>query len=122
MSKLTPTILDAMADPALFGRQFEGESWDAWRAYLATLFGLPLEGEALYWLAWSAGEKGLHGDAVRLYERILGEFPDHALAGNATGPAGQAHHRTRLELLAACGACCCGDRFVSFFALSASAS
>jgi phage terminase large subunit-like protein len=36
------TILEAMADPALFGRWFAGATWDAWRAFLAGLFGLPL--------------------------------------------------------------------------------
>lgn len=41
------TILDAMEDPRLFGREFSGESWDGWRAFLAVLFGLGLEDEAL---------------------------------------------------------------------------
>lgn len=36
------TILDAMDDPALFGPWFQGSSWDAWRAFLAALFGLPM--------------------------------------------------------------------------------
>lgn len=41
------TIRDAMTDPALFGSQFAGASWDAWRALLAGLYGLALtEGEA----------------------------------------------------------------------------
>ncbi len=41
------SILDAFDDPQLFGRQFKGESWSAWRAFLAALFGLGLDGEAL---------------------------------------------------------------------------
>ena len=41
------TILDAMDDAKLFGREFAGSSWDGWRAFLAALFGLGLEGEAL---------------------------------------------------------------------------
>jgi hypothetical protein len=36
------TILDAMADPKLFGRWFGGPSWRAWKVFLAALFGLPL--------------------------------------------------------------------------------
>lgn len=44
MTKIT--VLDALDDPALFGRQFEGDSWRAWRAFLAALFGLSLEGQA----------------------------------------------------------------------------
>jgi hypothetical protein len=35
-----PTLLDAMADPALFGPWFTPEGpWAAWRAFLAALFG-----------------------------------------------------------------------------------
>ena len=35
-------LLQAMADPNLFGRQFSGPSWAPWRAFIATLFGLPV--------------------------------------------------------------------------------
>ena len=35
-------VLQAMDDPALFGPYFKGSSWDAWRAFLAALHGLPL--------------------------------------------------------------------------------
>jgi hypothetical protein len=45
---MTPiTILDAMDDPAIFGRYFRGPSWDAWRAFLAALFALPMSDEQL---------------------------------------------------------------------------
>jgi hypothetical protein len=40
--KPTITILDAMDDPKLFGPWFRGPSWDAWRAFLAALFALPM--------------------------------------------------------------------------------
>jgi hypothetical protein len=41
------TLLDAMADPALFAPWFTPEaSWDGWRAFLAACFGLPMS-EAL---------------------------------------------------------------------------
>ena len=36
------SILDAINDPIVFGRYFQGPSWAAWRVYLAALFGLPL--------------------------------------------------------------------------------
>ena len=36
------TIRDVMTDPALFGGQFGGDSWSAWRALLAGFYGLPL--------------------------------------------------------------------------------
>jgi hypothetical protein len=39
----TITILDTMTDRALFGRWFQGESWKAWKAFLAALFGLPFD-------------------------------------------------------------------------------
>ncbi len=45
-------ILQAMADDALFGKVFKrswlhGDSWRAWKSFLAALFALPLEGEQL---------------------------------------------------------------------------
>ena len=41
---MTPTvsILDAMNDPALFGRWFADASWDAWRAFLRATFARPI--------------------------------------------------------------------------------
>jgi hypothetical protein len=42
------TILDAIGDPKLFGQHFrKRKSWQSWRAFLATLFGLPLDPEQL---------------------------------------------------------------------------
>lgn len=44
------TVRDAMRDPHLFGTQFAGESWAAWRALLSGFYGLPLdEAEAALW-------------------------------------------------------------------------
>lgn len=37
------TIRDLMTDPALFGGQFGGDSFAAWRALLAGFYGLPLD-------------------------------------------------------------------------------
>ena len=36
------TVLDLMIDTALLANSFPGASWDAWRAALAALFGLPM--------------------------------------------------------------------------------
>ena len=36
------TILDALRDPQLFAPHFAEGHWDAWEAFLATLFGLPM--------------------------------------------------------------------------------
>ena len=45
---MTPTILDAVRDPRIFGRWFKNsESWQAWFAFLAALFGLPMTPEQL---------------------------------------------------------------------------
>jgi hypothetical protein len=42
------TILETMADPVLFGRWFRPwGSWAGWRAFLATLFALPMDAETL---------------------------------------------------------------------------
>ncbi len=38
----TPSIIEVMDDSALFARWFAAPSWDAWRAVLAALFGLPM--------------------------------------------------------------------------------
>lgn len=36
------SIIDALDDPELFARHFPGTTWQAWRVFLAALFGLPL--------------------------------------------------------------------------------
>jgi hypothetical protein len=43
MSLQAITILEAMDDPELFASHFRGESWKPWRAFLAALFGLPMD-------------------------------------------------------------------------------
>jgi hypothetical protein len=41
-----PNILECCADPDIFGQWFKKpETWEAWRAFLATLFGLPVTAE-----------------------------------------------------------------------------
>jgi hypothetical protein len=40
-------IVEAMDDPALFGPWFHDPSWRPWRAFLAAMFGLPMDDEAL---------------------------------------------------------------------------
>ena len=41
------TIRDLMTDPQLYGNQFGGDTWAAWRALLAGFYGLPLDEEEL---------------------------------------------------------------------------
>jgi hypothetical protein len=40
-------IIQALDDPNVFGGQFRGGTWDAWRTFLAALFALPLTPEQL---------------------------------------------------------------------------
>lgn len=44
---MTVTIRDAMTDPALFGGQFAGDSFTAWRSLLAGFYGLELDSAEL---------------------------------------------------------------------------
>ncbi|ABI56418.1 hypothetical protein ACN2MM_05980 [Alkalilimnicola ehrlichii MLHE-1] len=49
---MSVTIRDVMTDPALFGGQFGGDTWAAWRALLSGFYGLPLDdAEAQHWHA-----------------------------------------------------------------------
>lgn len=47
---MTATILDAVDHPQVFGPHFQGRTWQAWRAFLAALFALPMNDDqrALY--------------------------------------------------------------------------
>jgi hypothetical protein len=40
-------ILQAMSDPKLFAPHFRGATWQPWKAFLAALFGLPMDDAAL---------------------------------------------------------------------------
>ena len=40
-------ILAALDDPDLFAPHFKGDTWQAWRAFLAALFGLPADADTL---------------------------------------------------------------------------
>lgn len=54
---MSVTIREVMTDPALFGDQFGGASWDAWRALLVGFYGLPLtDAEAEHWRALTGRE------------------------------------------------------------------
>ncbi len=40
-------ILAALDDPDLFAPHFKGDTWQAWRAFLAALYGLPMDADTL---------------------------------------------------------------------------
>ncbi len=42
-----PTILATLDDPDLFAPHFKGDTWQAWRAFLAALYGLPMDADTL---------------------------------------------------------------------------
>lgn len=55
---MSVTIREAMTDPALFGEQFAGESFTAWRALLSGYDGLTLNDEELtYWKTLTGREE-----------------------------------------------------------------
>jgi hypothetical protein len=37
-------IIEAMADPNVFAPHFKGPSWEPWKAALAAIFALPMDG------------------------------------------------------------------------------
>jgi hypothetical protein len=44
---MTPSIIQCLDDPNLFAPHFRGDSWRPWRAFLAALFGLPMDADQL---------------------------------------------------------------------------
>ena len=46
MSNRKFNILHALDDPKIFAPFFKGDSWNAWRVFLASLFALPMTPEA----------------------------------------------------------------------------
>jgi hypothetical protein len=79
------SILDALDDLRLFGRVFQGDSWSVWRAFLAALFGLPLEGEFLNTYRKHTGREeppdGLVAEAYAIVGRRGGKSRVAALVG-----------------------------------------
>ena len=79
---MTVTIRDAMTDPALFGEQFGGDSWGAWRALLAGFYGLALDdAEAAHWYALTGRTAPTqpHEELWKVVGRRAGKTYDAAL-------------------------------------------
>lgn len=87
---MSVTILEAMADPALFGGDFGGATWDPWRALLAGFYGLPTNAVAFRGLTgrlppavpaselWTiAGRRGGKSRIAALIATFEGCFTDH---------------------------------------------
>ncbi len=65
------TIVDAMTDPALFGRHFEGKSWAAWRAFLKAMFALPMSKAEREIYARHTQRDYSNADAVEIMHAVL---------------------------------------------------
>lgn len=95
------SIRDLMTDSALFGEQFAGDSFKAWRALLAGFYGLPLDDEELelfkritalpegprealleLWLAIGRrGGKSIVIALVAIYEAAFNDYTDRLAPG-----------------------------------------
>lgn len=90
----TPTILDTMVHPSLFGPHFRGTSWDGWKALLAATFALPMDDAqlALYRqhtgrttapmapfteAEWVIGRRGGKSQIMALVATYLATFRDY---------------------------------------------
>ena len=98
---MSVTIRDVMTDPALFGGQFGGESWKAWRALLAGFFGLLLNdderelflsltgrqsvpqsaSEELWLVVGRRGGKSMCAALLAVYEGAFHEYADRLAPG-----------------------------------------
>jgi len=61
------TIRDVMTDPQLFGDQFGGDSWSAWRTLLAGFYGLPLSDSELETWHTITGLEGISAASDELW-------------------------------------------------------
>jgi hypothetical protein len=68
----TPTILEAMVHPQVFGPFFKGTSWDAWKALLAALFGLPMDDAQLALYRQHTGRTAAPAAAFTEAELVVG--------------------------------------------------
>ena len=65
-------ILDAMDDKKLFAPHFRGDSWAAWRAFLAALFALPMDDTALELCRHHTGRKTAPAAPFREAALVIG--------------------------------------------------
>ena len=67
-----PTILEAMDHPDMFGPHFKGDSWDFWRMFLAALFALPMDDDALTLYRRHTGRQSLPDRPFTEAELVVG--------------------------------------------------
>jgi hypothetical protein len=66
------TIIDALDDPTLFGKFFDGESWDGWRTILKAVFALPMEDTETAFFKSISGDRAVPSETVREFWAIVG--------------------------------------------------
>jgi hypothetical protein len=66
------TIIDALDDPALFGKFFVGESWDGWRAVLKATFAIPMNEKETTFFYSVSGDRSAPATSVRELWAIVG--------------------------------------------------
>ena len=55
-----PDIISAMNDDRLFGRMYEGPTWDGWKVVLKAAFGLAMTAEETAFFKVVAGDRERH--------------------------------------------------------------
>src|ERR1700676_2949253 len=70
--RLSPSILQALDDAMLFGGMFTAPSWRRWRVFLAALYGLPMDAEALAVFRHHTGRATAPDKPSRYAELVVG--------------------------------------------------
>jgi hypothetical protein len=65
-------IITALDDPTLFRDHFRGDTWKAWKAFLATLFALPMDDDALATYTRHTGRQEPPTEAFREAALVIG--------------------------------------------------
>jgi hypothetical protein len=89
-----PSLLKALADPALFACHFRGASWAAWKVFLAALTAGPMD-----------------EPAMALYRQCTGRTapPNGAILGGLSGVVGRRGGKSRVLALIAVFLACFRD-------------
>jgi hypothetical protein len=66
------TLVDALDDPTLFKRWFDGESWDGWRTIMKAVFAIPMTESETAFFKSVAGDRIAPTETVREFWAIVG--------------------------------------------------
>ncbi|HVE22185.1 MAG TPA: hypothetical protein VNC39_09415 [Acidocella sp.] len=69
---MAANILDALDDQNLFGGMFDAPSWKPWRAFLGTLFALPMDEDQIATACRHTGRTALPDKPARYAELVVG--------------------------------------------------